>query len=413
MKLIIIVNIETKMTLIISSCILASIPNGHSDEIIIILSDEKNNPKSTNEKKKTTVQLSPKKPSQSSSPRKKSHSPSKQKKSPSKPKKQLTLHDMKFMKNSPNHNELLEKSSATTYDIAIPYSLLQKLDKTRRDRGIDSKFFHRLILQCARTLNDKQRLRLPDEYRSLIQIKYEEIELKRRLAQMSDEEKKLFLQTKRLEQKPIEDFDLTFSKDLPIPKQIISTLLLSSNSIGDLLIICTFLTSCHSLFYLSLNDDIPKTTQLYLKTFKLDYLINSSTSIFSNYFIDILQIFMKLLFKEDENRSNNNEDDDDEDDDDDNDKKDENNEEKNQDNINEKINHEQIDIDKDIEQVYLIQLSDIPLTPFTCQELTRLYLSKEKDENNQIILDKLATCETKDLTISEQVSLVIFCVLKK
>jgi hypothetical protein len=330
--------------------------------------------------------------------------------SPLKAKKQLTLHDMKFTKNSPNHKELLEKSSTTTttYDIAIPYSLLQKLDKTRRDRGIDSKFFQRLILQCARTLNDKQRSRLPDEYRSLIQVKFDELELKRRLAQMTDEEKKLFLQTKRLEEKPIEDLELSFSKDLPIPKQIQSTLLLSSNSIGDLLMICTFLTSCHSLFYLSLNDDIPKTTQLYLRSFKLDYLLNTSTTIFSNYFIEILQIFMKLLFKEDENRSNNNNNDDD-DDDEDNDEEDDNNnnnnnEEKNSKNFNEKISNEQIDLDKDIEQIYSIQLSDIPLTPLTCQELTRLYLSKEKDENNQIILDKLATCETKDLTISEQVS---------
>jgi hypothetical protein len=340
-----------------------------------------------------------KRPSQSSSSIKKSQSPSKAK-------KQLTLDDMKFTKNPTNHNELLEKSSAITYDIAVPYSLLQKLDKTRRDRGIDSKFFHRLILHCARTLNEKQRLRLPDEYRSLIQIKYEELELKRRLSQMTDEEKKLFLQTKRLEQKPIEDLDLTFLKDLPIPKQIQSTLILSSNSIGDLLMICTFLTSCHSLFYLSLNDDIPKTTQLYLRSFKLNYLLNTSTIIFSNYFIEILQIFMKLLFKEDENRSNNNEDDDD-DADNDNDEQNEKIEEKNQENINEKNNHEQIDIDKDIEQIYSIQLSDIPLTPFTCQELTRLYLSKEKDDNNQIILDKLATCETKDLTISEQVSFII------
>jgi hypothetical protein len=308
---------------------------------------------------------------------------------------------MKFTKNPPNHNELLEKSSATTYDIAIPYSLLQKLDKTRRDRGMDSKFFHRLILQCARTLNDKQRLRLPDEYRSLIQIKYDELEFKRRLSQMTDEEKKIFLQSKRLEQKPIEDLDLTFSKDLPLPKQIHSTLSLSGNSIGDLLMICTFLTSCHSLFYLSLNDDIPKTTQLYLRAFQLDYLLNTSPTIFENYFLEILQIFMKLLFKEDENRSNNEEDEDDDD------EQKEKNEEKTSENINEKNHHEQMDLDKDIEQIYSIQLSDIPLTPFTCQELTRLYLSKEKDENNQMILEKLATCETKDLTISEQVSLDI------
>ena len=86
------------------------------------------------------------------------------------------------MKNSTNHHDLLERSSITTYDVAVPYSLLQKLDKTRRDRGMDSKFFHRLILHCARTLNDKQRLRLPDEYRSLIQIKYDELEVKRRLS---------------------------------------------------------------------------------------------------------------------------------------------------------------------------------------------------------------------------------------
>ncbi|CAF1544274.1 unnamed protein product, partial [Rotaria sordida] len=278
---------------------------------------------------------------------------------------------------------------------------LQKLDKTRRDRGIDSRFFHRLILQCARTLNDKQRLRLPDEYRSLIQIKYDEIELKRRLSTMNDEEKKLFLQTKRLEQKPIEDFDLPFLKDLPLPKQIQTTLNLTSKSISDLLIICTFLTSCHSLFYLSLNDNISKTTQLYLRSFKFNYLLNTSTIIFSNYFIEILQIFMKLLFKEDENRSNNNDDEEeadsnDEDNDNDNDI---NNENLNNNNNN---NNEQIDIDKDIEKIYSIQLSHIPLTPYTCQELTRLYLLKEKDDNNQIILDKLANFETKDLSISEQ-----------
>ena len=313
---------------------------------------------------------------------------------------------MKFMKNSTNHNELLEKSSARTYDIAVPYSLLQKLDKIRRDRGMDSKFFQRIILQCARTLNDKQRLRLPDEYRTLIQIKYEELELKRRVSQMTDEEKKLFLQTKRLEEKPIEDLDLPFSKDLPIPKAIQSTLSLSANSIGDLLMICTFLTSCHSLFYLSLNDEIPKTTQMYLRSFKLDYLLNTSTNIFSNYFLEILQIFMRLLFKEDENRS-------DEEDNEENEDKEKNSEDEKHSQLNnEEIkNEEEIDLDKDIEQIYSIQLSDIPLTPFTCQELTRLYLSKEKDENNQMILEKLSTCETKDLTIDEQVNIISFFVL--
>ncbi|CAF3307205.1 unnamed protein product, partial [Rotaria sp. Silwood2] len=80
------------------------------------------------------------------------------------------------------------------------------------------------------------------------------------------------------------------------------------------------------------------------------------------------------------------------------------NDEKNEENLNNHHHNEHMDIDKDIEQVYSIQLSHIPLTPFTCQELTRLYLLKEKDDNNHIILDKLANCETKDLSISEQVS---------
>ncbi|CAF3675363.1 unnamed protein product [Rotaria sp. Silwood1] len=386
-----------------------SIPNGNFDDCQIILSDDEIKstiPIETKIKKIKSVSSTSKSPSKSSST-KKSQNTTKQNKSPTKPKKQLTLDDMKFTKNSTNHNQLLEKSSVTTYDIVIPYSLLQKLDKTRRERGIDSKFFHRLILQCARTLNDKQRLRLPDEYRSLIQLKYDELELKRRLSQMNDEEKKLFLQTKRLEQKPIEDLDLLLTKDIPLPKEIQTNLILSSKSLSDLLMICTFLTSCHSLFSLSLNDDIPKTTQIYLRTFKFNYLLNTSTIIFSNYFIEILQIFMKLLFKEDENRSNNDEEEDD-DDDDDNDKNENN--EINKQNFNHINYNEHIDIDKNIEQIYSIQLSQIPLTSFTCQELTRLYLLKEKDDNNHDILDKLANCETKDLSISEQIDLLLLLV---
>lgn len=330
--------------------------------------------------------------------------PNKKSQSPIKAKKQLTLHDMKFTKNSPNHKELLEKSSSTTFDIAIPYSLLQKLDKTRRDRGMDSKFFQRLILQCARTLTDKQRLRLPDDYRQLIQTKYDELELKRRLAQMTDEEKKLFLQTKRLEEKPIEDLDLSISKDLPIPKLIESSLAISMNSIGDLLMICTFLTSCHSLFFQSLNEEIPKTTQWYLRSFKLDYLLNSSKKIFANYFLEILQILIKLLFKEDENRSKTI------------DTNAENDDEldhasgKSDETNSDQISSNSLDLDRDIEQIYSIQLTDLPLTSFTCQELTRLYLSKEKDETNRIILEKLATCDTKDLTTIEQIDLLILLV---
>jgi len=311
---------------------------------------------------------------------------------------------MKFTKNSTSNssNQFLQKS-IPTYNIAVPYSLLQKLDKTRRDRGLQSRVFQRLILHCARTLNDKQRLRLPDEYRSLIQTKFEELELKRRLSEMTEQEKKQFLQNKQkqkqLEEKSCEDLDLTSSKILPLPKQIHTLVSIPSHYIGDLLVIYTFFTSCHSLFLSSLNDDLSKSTQQFLCSFKLDYFLNTSTTIFSNYFIELLQILMKLLFKEDENRvtndeSNNN-----------NNNDDEQQQQLNNDQQDIEMNNiEQILIDEDIEQIYDIKLTDIPLTSFTCQELTRLYLLKEKDEKNRNILEKLANSETKEFLISEQVS---------
>jgi hypothetical protein len=306
---------------------------------------------------------------------------------------------MKFSKTNSSSNQLLQKSDKT-YNVAVPYSLLQKLDKTRRDRGIQSRLFQRLILHSARTLNDKQRLRLPDEYRSLIQKKFDELELKRRLSQMSEQEKKIFLQTKtkqkQLENKSCEDLDLINLKTLPTPRQIHTLVSIPSHYIGDLFVIYTFFTSCHSLFLSSLNDDLSKITQQFLRSFKLDYLFNTSTIIFSNYFIELLQILMKLLFKENENRlindeTNNNDDE----------------QQLNNDQQDIEINHiEQIQIDEDIEQVYDIKLTDIPLTSFTCQELTRLYLLKEKDENIRNILEKLSNYEIKDFSISEQVSFI-------
>ncbi|CAF5200431.1 unnamed protein product, partial [Rotaria magnacalcarata] len=75
------------------------------------------------------------------------------------------------------------------------------------------------------------------------------------------------------------------------------------------------------------------------------------------------------------------------------------------------INHtESIVIDEDIEQAYDTKLTDIPLTPFTCQELTRLYLLKEKNENYRTILEKLAIVETKDFSISDQIDLLLLLV---
>ena len=397
---------------------LASLQNGHTDEIEIILSDDAKPLSGSPKKKVKSNPTTPRKSSQSNaSPTKKVRSTSKSK-SPSKSKKQLTLHDMKFTKNSTSNSnhQLLQRSSSTpstsvtTCNVAVPYSLLQKLDKTRRDRGIQSKLFQRLILHCARTLNDKQRLRLPDEYRALIQMKYEELELKRRLSEMTEQEKKVFLQNKhkqkQLEDKPMEDLDLTSSsKTLPIPLQIESLLAIPPHYIGDLLVVCTFFTSCHSLFHYSLTDDLSKTTQQFLRSFKHDYLIQaytgSSTGAFFNYFIELLQILMKLLFKEDENRSSPEE-------------------TTHDDEEKPPVVHDQqametnvvesLSIDDDIEQAYDIKLTDIPLTPFTCQELTRLYLLREKDEINRTVLEKLAHGETKDFSISEQIDLLLLLV---
>ncbi|CAF3669812.1 unnamed protein product [Rotaria sordida] len=420
----------------------SSSSNGHLDDIHIISSDDENKTKSPKKKVKSSpttpkksTPTTPKKstpttPKRSTSttskksspttnntsPIKKSRTPTKQK-SPIKTKKQLTLHDMKFTKNSNNNNQLLKKSSSTsitTYNIAVPYSLLQKLDKTRRDRGLQSRVFQRLILHCARTLNDKQRLRLPDEYRSLIQTKFEELELKRRLSEMTEQEKKIFLQTKQkqkqFEHKSYDDLDLLSSKILPLPKQIETLTYIPSHYTGDLLIICTFFTSCHTLFLSSLTDNLSKTTQQFLRSFRHNYLLDafkiSSTTIFLNYFTEFLQILLKLLFKEDDNRLNN--DDINKDDDDDNNKQ---QQQLNNDQQDIEINHsEQIIIDDDIEQIYDTKLTDIPLTPFTCQELTRLYLLKDKNENYRTILDKLANSETKDFSISDQIDLLLVLV---
>lgn len=320
---------------------------------------------------------------------------------------------MKFAKKSNDNNnsnsQLLKKSSSTsssTYNVAVPYSLLQKLDKTRRDRGIQSRVFRRLILHCARTLNDKQRLRLPDEYRSLIQTKYEEIELKRRLSEMTEKEKKVFLQGKnkknQLQLKSCEDLDISSSKNLPLAKQIQAIEAIPAHYFGDLLVICTFFSSCHPLFLSTLSDNLSKSTQQFLRSFRHNYLLDayttSSTPIFYKYFMEFLQILIKLLFKEDDNHSNN--DDNNNNDDDDKQQQQLTNDQQNM----ETKPLEQIAIDEDIEQIYDTKLADVPLTSFTCPELTRLYLLKAKIEISKAILDKLANSEAKDFSIAEQVS---------
>lgn len=349
-----------------------NLSNGHVDtDQITVSDDEIKEKKNESPKKKSKPTRSPTKPS----------------------KKQLTLHDMKFTKNSNSHEQLLKKSSTptkntTTYNAAVPYSLLQKLDKTRRDRGMDSRVFQRLILHCARTLNDKQRSRLPDEYRQLIQKKFDDLELKRRLADMTESEKKIFLQNKN-QVKSLDDLDLPSSKSLPIPKQFSLANNQLEQSLGNLLMIYTFLTSCQNLFFFSLNNDLSKTTQDFLRTLKLKNFLEH----FSIYFDDLLQILLKLLFKEQDQREDNtttattttaNDD------------------EQVQENID-----EQTVINEDFEQIYDVKLSEIPLTSFTCQELTRLYLSKEKLPINNELIDKLSTCERQDFLVPNQIDLLV------
>lgn len=362
------------------SGLLASSQNGHSDDVEILLSDDEEKPK----KKKTS----------------KSVSPSKKSRSPTKSKKQLTLHEMKFTKKSP-----------TTYNVAVPYSLLQKLDKTRRDRGIQSKLFQRLVLHCARTLNDKQRLRLPEEYRSIIQKKFEELELKRHLSEMTEKEKKIFLQKKNqslpsTSGTSAEDLDLSSSKILPLPKQIQTFIDIPEQHMGDLLVIYTFFTSCHALFLSSFNDELAKTTQQFLRSLRLNDFLQTSQTNFTNYFLELLQILMKLLLKEDETRRTNEETTSNNDDD-------QPPPPATTDQQDPSIitnPNEPILLDDDIEQVYDIKLTEVPLTAFTSPELTRLYLSKGKESIDRTVLDKLGNAETKEFSISEQIDLLLFLV---
>ena len=202
---------------------------------------------------------------------------------------------------------------------------------------------------------------------------------------MTDQEKRTFLQTKKEKIKSSEDLDLTSSKILPPPKQLQTLISLPEHYIGDILVIYTFITSCQSL----LNNDLSKTTQQFLRTFKLDYFLNTTSDLFSNYFLELLQILIKLLLKEDDNHDEN---DDDE-------------EQQHENQVN-----EQIQIDEDIEQIYDMKLLDIPLTNFTCQELTRLYLLKEKNLLNRNLLEKLTHSESKDFLISEQIDLLLLLI---
>ena len=319
---------------------------------------------------------------------------------------------MKLTKNSNS------KKSSTTYNVAVPYSLLQKLDKTRRDRGIQSRLFQRLVLHCARTLNDKQRSRLPEEYRSVIQKKFEELELKRHLSEMTEQEKKSYLQKKNQEKLAAaaamtttaasssmsrEDLDFSSSKSLPLPKQIQTLVDIPEQHIGDLLVIYTFFTSCQSLFVFSFNEELAKTTLQFLRSFKLIDLLQTSQNNFTNYFLELLQILMKLLLKEDETRRTN-------------DETNSNIDDEQQQQAQAPPSHdqpdatistnpsEQIPLDDDIEQVYDVKLTEIPLTQFTCPELTRLYLSKEKESISRTLVEKLGNAESNDLSISEQVN---------
>ncbi|CAF0777461.1 unnamed protein product [Didymodactylos carnosus] len=376
-------------------------------------------------KKKSSTSTNKVQPSSSSSKHSKkdqrSSSTSKNKKLSSNA-KQLTLTDMKFTKNSstsPSSSQKLLKSIPTphAHQVIVPLAILQRLDRTKKEKGLQSKLFQRLTLHCARTLTDKQRQRLPDEYRLLIQAKYEYLEEKKQLSQMNEHDRRLYLQEKQKqrikEQQPCEDLDL-----LPIMKALPPPILLdidNSNYVGHLLMICTFFTSCHGLFISTLTTnqttkhDLSKSTQIFLKTFKHDYLLNAyktnTTGIFFNYFNELCLILMKLLFKEDEKKSYS-----DENDNDTEELQIEHNGSEKNDDSNEAITSNTVLTNDELQHNYSISITDITLNLFTCQELTRLYLLKEKNHQHRIIIDKLTSDEYNQFSINEQIDLLLLLI---
>jgi len=82
-----------------------------------------------------------------------------------------------------------------------------------------------------------------------------------------NKKKKLFFKQKNKQKQSCEDLDIQSSKILPLPKQIQTLITIPTHYISDLLVIYTFVTSCHSLFLSSLNEDLSKTTQQFLREF--------------------------------------------------------------------------------------------------------------------------------------------------
>ncbi|CAF4672219.1 unnamed protein product, partial [Rotaria magnacalcarata] len=80
---------------------------------------------------------------------------------------------------------------------------------------------------------------------------------------------------KQSEPKSCEDLDLLTSKVLPSPKRIEALTSTPAHYVGDLLVVCTFFTSCHSLFSSSLTDDLSKATQQFLRSFRHDCLLEA------------------------------------------------------------------------------------------------------------------------------------------
>ncbi|CAF0728357.1 unnamed protein product [Didymodactylos carnosus] len=337
--------------------------------------------------------------------------------------KQLTLTDMKFTKNSStlsptsSQKSLFSTPVPHAHQVIIPLAILQRLDKTKKEKGLQSKLFQRLTLHCARTLNDKQRQRLPDEYRSLIQAKYEYLEEKKQLSQMTEHDRRIYLLEKQKQrikdQQPCEDLDL-----LPIMKTLPSPILFdvgNSNYVGHLLMICTFFTSCHSLFISSFTTnqttkhDLSKSTQTFLKTFKHDHLLNAykttSTGIFFNYFNELCLILMKFLLKEDEKNSYS-----DENENDTEELQNEHNGSEKNDDSNEGTTSTVVSANDEFQHNYSMSITDITLNAFTCQELTRLYLLKEKNSHHQTIIEKLTSDEYNHFSIHDQIDLLLLLI---
>lgn len=262
-------------------------------------------------------------------------------------------------------NEKKEKS----FEIAIPRSFLNRLGKAEKERGVSSKTFQRLIVQCARSLSETQISGFPPEFRSLVEKKRDEIVKKRNFSTLNDEEKRKFLQETQEKIQPIDDSLLETNRNLPSAKQFRTKLKLENESIGKIFLLSNFLFSGQIFFSLSLNEDFTKNDQQVLRSFRLNKIFQILNGNFFIEFRQLAQLFIKLILKEQENRSSDN-----------------NNNEPNPSHY-----------------IHRIKINNIPLNDATFQELARIILLQSNDPLEKNMAQHLETTEIHQFSVDQQV----------